>query len=179
MSKLREKFNTEIAQQLQKELDVKNVMDIPKLEKVTLNVGVGRGVKDSGFIDMVEDSLTRIAGQKPVRTKAKKSIANFKIREGMVVGLKVTLRGDRMYDFIEKLVNITFPRVRDFRGVSPKSVDKLGNLSIGIKENIAFPEIKADDIERMHGVEVTITSTAKDRESGMALFQALGIPFKK
>lgn len=179
MTKLREKFNTQIAEQLKQELQVKNVMQLPKLEKVTLNVGLGKSIKDSGFVDTVEDSLTRIAGQKPVKTKAKKSIANFKIREGMVVGMKVTLRGERMYDFVEKLIHITLPRVRDFRGISPKSVDNSGNLSIGIKENIAFPEIKADDIERMHGIEVTITSTAKDRETGLAFFKALGIPFKK
>lgn len=179
MTKLREKFNTQIAEQLKKELNLDNVMQLPKLEKVTLNVGLGKSIKDSGFVDTVEDSLTRIAGQKPVKTKAKKSIANFKIREGMVVGMKVTLRGERMYDFVEKLIHITLPRVRDFRGISPKSVDNSGNLSVGIKENIAFPEIKADDIERMHGIEVTITSTAKDRETGLAFFKALGIPFKK
>jgi len=179
MSKLREKFNTEIAPKLKEELGVKNVMELPKIEKITLNVGLGKGIKEASFIDVVEDSLTKIAGQKPVKTLAKKSIANFKIRKGMVVGMKVTLRGDRMYDFIEKFTNITLARVRDFRGISLKAVDPSGNLTVGIKENIAFPEIHADAIDRMHSLEVTFTSTAKDRESGLALFRAIGIPFKK
>ncbi len=178
MKKLREQYN-DILANLKTELGLSNVMEVPRLEKVTLNVGLGKGLSDNGFVDAVEESLTRITGQKPVKTLAKKSISNFKIREGMVIGMKVTLRGDRMFDFIDKLVHITLPRVRDFRGISDKSIDKAGNLNIGIKEHIAFPEIKADDIERVHGVEVTITTTADTREQGLALFKAIGIPFKK
>ncbi len=178
MKQLREQYN-DILANLKTELGLSNVMEVPRLEKVTLNVGLGKGLSDNGFIDAVEESLTRITGQKPVKTLSKKSISNFKIREGMVIGMKVTLRGDRMFDFIDKLIHITLPRVRDFRGISDKSIDKAGNLNIGIKEHIAFPEIKADDIERIHGLEVTITTTADSREQGLALFKAIGIPFKK
>ena len=176
---LHEKFKKDITPKLKEELGISNAMRVPKIEKVTLNVGVGKHSKDSSYLDAVEESLTAIAGQKAVRTEAKKSISNFKIREGMIVGMKATLRGKKMYDFIEKLIHITFPRVRDFRGISEKSVDASGNLTVGLKENIAFPEIKADAIERMHGIEITITTTAKNRQEGLALFKALGIPFKK
>jgi large subunit ribosomal protein L5 len=178
MATVKEQLHT-IQEQLKQQRGFENVMQVPRLEKVTINVGLGKSIKDSGFIDSVEASLTHIAGQKPVRTLAKKSISNFKLREGMPIGMKVTLRGDKMYDFLEKLIHITLPRVRDFRGINTKAVDASGNLTIGIKENIAFPEIKADAIERMHGLEVTITTTADNREDGLALFQAIGIPFKK
>jgi len=176
---LKTKFKKDITKGLQESLGFKNVMQVPNIEKVVLSVGVGKSLKDSSLIDIVEESLTAIAGQKPVKTVAKKSIANFKLREGMIVGLKVTLRGDKMYDFIEKFIAVTLPRVRDFRGISKKSVDKTGNLSIGIRENIAFPEIKADAIEKMHGIEVTMTTTATNKKDGLALLEAIGIPFKK
>jgi len=175
---LKEKYQKEISPKLKEEFGYKNNLQVPKLDKVVLNSGLGKGLKDSAFIENVESTLTRISGQKPVKTKAKKSISNFKIREGMEIGMKVTLRGKRMYDFIEKFIKVTLPRVRDFRGLNPKSVDKEGNLNIGIKEHIAFPEIKADEIEKLHGLEVTVVTTAKTKKEGLALLKALGFPFK-
>lgn len=177
--RLRELYKKEIVPRLKEQLGVKNQMLLPRLSKVVLNVGFGRMSKEKDYIANVEKSLTNISGQKPVMTKAKKSVSAFKIREGMVIGAKVTLRGQRMYDFIEKLVNITFPRVRDFRGISDKSVDKDGNLTIGFKENTAFPEIKVEDVNNTHGLEVIINTSAKNREEGLALFNLLGFPFKK
>lgn len=179
MKSLQQKYLQDIAPALKEKLQLKNVMQVPKLQKITLNVGLGRGVKEASFVDVVEQSLTRITGQKPVKTLAKKSISNFKIRQGMVIGMKVTLRGKKMYDFVNKLVHITLPRVRDFRGISPKTVDVQGNMSIGLKENIAFPEIKAEDISHMHGLQITMTTSAKNKQQALALFEALGMPFKK
>jgi len=175
---LREIYKNEAVKQLKKEFGYKNDFQVPSLEKAVLNIGVGKGLKDSNFIENVENTLLRITGQKPVKTKVKKSISNFKIREGMTIGMKATLRGKRMYDFIEKLIKVTLPRVRDFRGLELKSVDKKGNLNIGIKEHISFPEIKADEIEKLHGLEIAIVTTAKTKEEGLALFKALGFPFK-
>lgn len=177
--RLQEKYTKEIVPALQKELDRKNVHMIPKLEKVVLNVGVGKDSKDNKFIDLVADNIRRITGQEPVRTAAKKSISNFKLRKGSVVGLKVTLRNDRMYDFIERLVAITLPRVRDFSGINPKAMDDHGNLTIGFKEQIAFPEIVAEAIDRIHGLEVTLVTNASNKEDARALYNHLGIPFKK
>ncbi|MDO8490279.1 MAG: 50S ribosomal protein L5 [bacterium] len=165
--------------ELKKQFGFTNAIQVPKITKVTLNVGVGKSLKDPNFISMVEDSITRIAGQKPIRTKAKKSIASFKVREGQVIGLTVTLRKQRMLDFLNKLLNVALPRVRDFRGLDIKGIDKQGNLNIGFRENLAFPEIKSDEIERTHGLEVNITTTAKSFEQGAALFTLLGFPFKK
>ncbi|MAF24860.1 50S ribosomal protein L5 [bacterium] len=179
MVSVKQKYNKEVIPALQKELDLSNLMSTPRLEKVVVNIGVGQGLKDSRFNEVVVDTLTRITGQKPVSAKAKTSISNFKIREGMTVGYRVTLRGPRMYDFVDRLINVTLPRVRDFRGLSRKGVDAQGNLSIGFKEHIAFPEIKSDEVERIHGLEVTIVTTAKDRKSGLALFGQLGFPLKK
>lgn len=176
---LKEFYQKKVVQILKQEFGFKNDFQVPKVEKVVINAGLGKGLKDATFIDNVESTLTRIAGQKPLKTKAKKSISNFKIRQGMVIGLKSTLRGKRMYDFIEKLIKITLPRVRDFRGLPLESIDKKGNLNIGIKEHIAFPEIKADEIERLHGLEIAIVTSAKNKEEGAALFKALGFPFKK
>ncbi len=175
----KDNFKKQIAPQLQKDLEYKNIFQVPEIEKVVLNVGLGKGMKDSSFIETVENTLTRISGQKPVKTKAKKSISNFKIREGMDVGMKVTLRGSRMYDFIEKFIKVTLPRVRDFRGLILKSIDNEGNLNLGIKEHVSFPEIKADEIEKLHGLEVTFVTTAKSKKEGEILFKALGFPFKK
>jgi len=176
---LQESFKKKIVPELKKGFGFKNELQVPRLVKVVLNVGLGKGLKDAAFIDNVESTLQRITGQKPLKTKAKKSISNFKIRQGMVIGLKVTLRGKRMYDFVEKLIMATLPRVRDFRGLTLKNLDKKGNLNIGFKEHLAFPEIKADEIEKVHGLEIAIVTTAKTREEGQALFTALGFPFKE
>lgn len=176
---LKELYQKKISAELKEKLGYKNVFQVPKLEKVVFNVGLSKGLKDAAFLDIVESTLLRITGQRPVKTKAKKSISNFKIREGMVIGMKVTLRGQRMYDFIDKLIKVTLPRVRDFRGLPLKSIDPRGNLSIGIREHISFPEIKVDEIEKLHSLEVTIVTTAKDKKEGQALFEALGFPFRK
>jgi large subunit ribosomal protein L5 len=164
---------------LMTELKLTNVNALPKVLKVSVNAGLSRGLKDAKFIDAVESTLTRITGQKPVKTKAKTSISNFKIREGMIVGMMVTLRGGRMENFLEKLIHVTLPRVRDFQGISPKAVDAQGNLTIGFKEMVAFPEIRTDEVENVHGLEVTIATNAGTKERGLALFRALGVPFKK
>ncbi len=155
----------------------KNPMAVPRLKKVTINVGLSHGIKDPKFLDIAEETLRRISGQHPQRTLAKKSISNFKIRKGMVVGMAVTLRGRRMYDFVDKLVRVTFPRVRDFRGLSPDSFDAHGNFTVGFRENIAFPEIRPDEIERLHGLEVTVVTSAKTKEEGLGLLRILGFPF--
>lgn len=175
---LKERYQKEIAPQLASELGVKNRLALPRVEKVTISVGLSQGNKDPKVLDTVEQTLTRITGQKPVKTKAKKSIASFKIREGMVVGMMVTLRGQRMWDFLTRLTTTTFPRVRDFRGISSKLVDKQGNISIGFRENLAFPEIRPDEVERVHGLQITVTTTAGSKERGLKLFKALGFPFQ-
>ncbi len=177
--RLKEKYQKEIVPNLKEKFSYSNIFLVPKVEKVVLNVGFGRHNKEKEYIANVGKTLTKISGQKPVFTKAKQSISSFKIREGMVIGAMVTLHGQRMYDFLDKLVNISFPRVRDFRGISEKSVDKQGNLSIGFKENTAFPEVKVDDINNIHGLEVVIHSTATNKEEGLELFRLLGFPFKK
>jgi large subunit ribosomal protein L5 len=174
---LKTKFDEKIVPALMAEFGLKNKMAVPKVLKVTLNIGISASNKDPKLQETVATTLTRISGQKPVATIAKKAIAAFKIREGMVVGMKVTLRGHRMYDFLDKFVNVTLARVRDFRGVNAKSIDGKGNLSIGFKEHIAFPEIRPDEVERVHGIEVVITTNAGSREKGLALFRALGFPF--
>lgn len=176
---LYEKFKKEVVPAMKAEFGYKNIMQIPKVAKVIINSGVGRFIKEPHYIENVESTLTKISGQKPVRTKAKKSISNFKIREGMDIGVMVTLRGPRMYQFLEKLVSITLPRVRDFRGVSAKSFDSNGNYTIGFKENLSFPEIRSEDIEKMHGLQIIINTTAKNKEEGKALLTHLGIPFVK
>jgi large subunit ribosomal protein L5 len=177
--KLKEKYQKEVIPKLKEKFSYSNLFLVPKVEKVVLNVGFGRHNKEKEYIANVEKTLIKISGQKPVFTKAKKSIASFKIREGMIIGVMVTLRGQRMYDFLDKLVNISFPRVRDFRGISEKSVDKQGNLSVGFKENVAFPEVRIDDINNIHGLEIVIHSTATNKEEGLELFRLLGFPFKK
>jgi large subunit ribosomal protein L5 len=174
---LRTKFKKEVVTALKSELGLKNIHQVPVPKKVTVNVGLGKGLKDAKFAEVVEANLKRITGQKPVSTKARKSVSGFKIREGMVVGMVVTLRGNRMWDFINKLVNVSFPRVRDFRGISTSTVDHKGNISIGFKEHTAFPEIRSDEIETLHGLQVTITTNSDDKKHGLALFKALGFPF--
>ena len=176
---LYEKYKKEVVPALQKELGFKNAMQAPKIKKVILNAGIGRFVKEPRYIDNVENTLAKITGQKPMRTKAKKSISNFKIREGMEIGVAVTLRGARMYQFLDKLVSITLPRVRDFRGLSEKSFDKNGNYTIGFKENLAFPEIKAEELEKIHGLQITINTNAKNKAEGKALLTHMGFPFIK
>ncbi len=176
---LYKKYKEKIVPKLKEELSLKSVMNVPRLDKVVINVGVGKHVKESGYIDNVENTLRQITGQKPVRTKAKKAISNFKVREGMEIGVVVTLRGKKMYDFVEKLLAITFPRIKDFRGISPKAFDKGGNYNLGIKENLAFPEIKVDEIDKTHGLEVTVCTTASDAHGARILLNHLGFPFKK
>lgn len=179
MSQLYKKYQKEIVPSLTKELNLSNAMQAPKVVKVVLNVGVGKFVKESNFVENVEKTLLRITGQKPVRTRAKKSISNFKVRENMEIGVMVTLRGKRMYDFLEKLINVTFARMRDFHGITDKGFDKRGNFSLGLNENSAFPEIKAGEVDKMHGLQATIVTTAKNKEQGRALLTHLGFPFIK
>lgn len=184
---LQEKYRKEVIPALQKKFGYKNIHAVPKLEKVVMNSGVGKMINArkgkevlqndlTPIKDLVEE-LTLIGGQKPAIVRAKKSIAGFKLRAGMIAGVKVTLRGRRMYDFLSRLVNIALPRMRDFRGIQEKSVDRKGNITIGIREQIIFPEIPHDKVRQMWGVEVTLTTTAKSREEGIELFRQLGIPF--
>jgi len=177
--RLHELYNKEVKKALKEKFGYKNEMAIPKILKVSVNVGVGRFTKDKAYIDAVANTITRITGQKPVFTKSRKSISAFKVREGNIVGVMATLRGERMYDFLDKLVHVTFPRVRDFRGISEKIIDRTGNMSIGFKEHLPFPEVKADEVDSIHGIEVTVTTTAKSKEEGLELFRLLGFPFKK
>jgi large subunit ribosomal protein L5 len=175
---LKERYQKEIQPKLMQDLKLKNPMAVPKVSQVVVAAGISPTSKDAKFLETAEGVLTRITGQRPSKTKAKKSISNFKIRQGMVVGLRVTLRGPRMWDFLDKLLNVTFPRIRDFRGITSKLVDDTGNLTVGFKEFLPFPEIKPDEVERMHGLQVTLTTTAGSRDRGLALAKALGFPFK-
>lgn len=180
MSQLQKKFQKEISAQLGKELGLKNIMAVPKISKVVLNIGLSRAVSDKQWIDIAKSILVRITGQQPLETKAKKSISNFKIRQGMVIGAKVTLRGARMYDFLERLINATLPRLRDFYGLDTRQgFDGQGSYTMGFKEHIIFPEIGLDDVDKVHGLQVTIATTAKDPKSTLALLRAVGFPFKK
>jgi len=180
MAELKQHYQSKVVPALMKELGLKNPYAVPALHKVVLNIGLGRSLTDKTFVETATSTLQRITGQKPVLTKAKKSISNFKIREGMVVGAKVTLRGPRMYDFIDKLVNIAFPRVRDFHGLDKqKGFDGRGNYVIGFKEHIVFPEIKSDEVEKLHGLEIAVNTSARDDKSCRALLIALGFPFKR
>ncbi|HQB50710.1 MAG TPA: 50S ribosomal protein L5 [bacterium] len=176
--RLKEKYNKEIAPALQKQFQYTNKFDIPKLTKVVINVGVGRFSKDKAYLDNVKETLLKITGQQPMMNPARKSISAFKVREGMIVGVSVTLRGQRMFDFVEKLVSVSLPRIRDFRGIGAKLVDQHGNMSIGLKESSCFPEIRADEIEKSHGLEICLTTTAKQREEGVTLFKMMGFPFR-
>ena len=178
-SNLYKKYKEVVVPALMKELGFKNVMQVPKINKVVVNAGIGRFVKEPHYIDNVEKTLTNITGQKPMRTKAKKAISNFKIREGMEIGVAVTLRGPKMYNFLEKLVNVTFPRIRDFRGISDAGFDKNGNYTIGFKENVAFPEVKAGEVDKIHGLQLIINTSAKNKEAGRALLSQIGFPFVK
>lgn len=176
---LRETYSKKIVPEMMKRLGLKNAMAVPKVKLVSINVGMtASNLKDAKYAETVENTLIRITGQKPIRTLAKKSIASFKIRQGMPIGMVVSLHGARMWHFLEKLVGVTLPRIRDFRGLNPKSVDKQGNMSIGFKEYIAFPEIRSDEVERLHGLQVTITTDAGTRERGLELFKLMGFPFR-
>ena len=177
MSELKEKYKKEVVPQLMKLGGYKNIMQVPRLEKVSLNIGLGEANQDAKALESAEKDLTAISGQHPVITRAKKSIAAFKLREGMNVGLRVTLRGERMYQFLEKLVNAALPRMREFRGVPPSSFDGRGNYTLGFKEQTLFPEIDYDKIDKSRGLEVSIVTTAKTDEEGKNLLELLGMPF--
>lgn len=177
MARLKEKYVKEIIPALQKEFGYTNVMAIPKLDKVIINIGLGEAVQNDKAVDAAVGDLTIISGQKPLVTRAKKSIAGFKLREGMPIGVKVTLRGDRMYEFVDRLFSVALPRVRDFHGVPSKSFDGRGNYSLGLKEQLIFPEIDYDKIDKIRGMQVVFTTTAKTDEEGRALLAQLGMPF--
>jgi len=177
--KLHDKYKKEMMPKLKEKFGYTNNLMIPKIEKVVLNVGFGKHTKEKAYMENVANALTAISGQKPVMTKAKKSISSFKIREGMVIGATVILRKKRMYDFLEKLLNVTFPRVRDFRGITDKGIDRTGNMTIGFKEHLPFPEVRGDEVENVFGLEVSFATTAKNREEGLELFKLMGFPFKK
>ncbi len=177
MSRMKDKYNDEVAKGLMEKFGYKNIMEIPKIEKVVINMGVGEAVSNPKILDVAVNDMMTIAGQKPVVTRAKKSIAAFKIREGMPIGAKVTLRGERMYQFLDKLLNIALPRVRDFRGVSPKSFDGRGNYTMGIKEQLIFPEIEYDKIDKIRGMDIIIVTTAKTDEEARELLKLMGMPF--
>ncbi|MBI5037259.1 MAG: 50S ribosomal protein L5 [Candidatus Kerfeldbacteria bacterium] len=179
MKSLLEQYRTQIVPELRKQFGFTNNLQVPRVTKVTLNSGTGKALVNEKLLEVVVNTLTRISGQRPIRTKARQSISAFKIREGLVVGVAVTLRGKRMYHFLEKLINIALPRVRDFQGIDPKSVDPSGNLTIGFKEHTVFPEIRSDEVESIHGLQVIITTSAKTKAEGLALLTAMGIPFKK
>jgi large subunit ribosomal protein L5 len=179
MNRLKEKYVKEIVPALQKQFNYTSVMQVPKLEKVVINMGVGDAIANAKALEEAVAELTVIAGQKPVITKAKKSIANFKLREGMAIGCKVTLRGERMYEFLDKLVNISLPRVRDFRGISRNAFDGRGNYTLGVKEQLIFTEINYDKVNKIRGMDVVIVTTAKNDEEGRALLSAIGMPFEK
>ena len=178
MSNFKEKYTKEIIPALMKEFRYTSVMQVPKLEKIIVNIGAGEGSKDEKFITAAVNDLTKITGQKPVVTKARKSIAGFKIREGQPVGVKVTLRGENMYYFFEKLVKVGLPRVRDFRGVSAHSFDGHGNYTLGIKEQLIFPEIEYDDVVKVRGMDIVFVTTAKSNEEAKSLLKGFGMPFK-
>jgi len=179
MARLKEKYNNEVAPEMMKKFGYKNIMEIPKLEKVIVNMGIGDGKDNPKGLEAAVKDLTAIVGQKPVITKAKKSVSNFKLREGMSVGTKVTLRGERMYEFVDKLLNIALPRVRDFRGVSPKAFDGRGNYALGIKEQLIFPEIEYDKVEKVRGMDIIFVTTADTDEESRELLKLMGMPFAK
>ena len=179
MARLKEKYRKEIAPAIAKDFDIKNTMAIPKLEKIIINMGVGEAISNSKVLDKAVDELQTIAGQKPVVTKAKKSIAAFKLREGMSIGTMVTLRGDRMYEFLDRLISVALPRVRDFRGISPKSFDGRGNYTLGIKEQLIFPEIDFNKVDQTRGMNISLVTTAPNDEQARALLKSLGMPFRQ
>ena len=179
MNRLYEQYQKEVAPALFKSFEFKNVMQVPRIKKVVVNIGVGEALDNAKALDAAVEDLTKIAGQKPVISLARKSIANFKLREGRAIGVKVTLRGERMWSFLDRLMNVALPRVRDFRGISPDSFDGRGNYTLGFREQLVFPEIDYDKIDKVRGLEVSIVTTAKSDEHGRELLQMLGMPFRK
>jgi large subunit ribosomal protein L5 len=179
MSRLQEKYSSELVGKLQEKLGLANPMEVPRITKITINMGVGEAVADKKVLENARADLEKISGQRPLTTLARKSVASFKIRDGMPVGCKVTLRRERMYEFLDRLVNIAIPRIRDFRGLSPRAFDRFGNYSMGVAEQIIFPEINYDEIDALRGMDITITTTARNPEEGRALLEAFDFPFKQ
>ncbi len=178
-ARLKKIFNEKIVPELKKKLELKNTMEVPRILKITVNMGVGEAVADKKVMDAATADMAKITGQKPAVTKAKKSVATFKVRDGQAIGCKVTLRGDRMYEFLDRLVSIAIPRIRDFRGISTRSFDGRGNYSLGVKEQIIFPEIQYDQIDQIRGMDITISTSARDDKHGRALLEAFNFPFRK
>ena len=177
-ARLRTRYQKEVAPQIAKDFGIRNPMAIPRVEKIVLNMGMGEAIANSKILDTAVEELRSIGGQKPVITKAKKSIASFKLRQGMPIGVMVTLRGDRMYEFLDRLVSVALPRVRDFRGVSPKAFDGRGNYTIGVREQLIFPEIDFNKVDKLRGMNISIVTTARNDEQARALLKALGMPFR-
>jgi large subunit ribosomal protein L5 len=179
MTRLQQFYRDTIVPQLKEQLQLSNVMEVPRITKITLNMGVGEAVADRKVIDAAAGDLAKITGQKPLICKAKRAVATFKVREGLPIGCKVTLRGARMYEFLDRLISVALPRVRDFRGISPRGFDGRGNYSMGVREQIIFPEIQYDTIDQLRGMDITITTTARDNKQGRALLDAFKFPFRK
>jgi large subunit ribosomal protein L5 len=179
MARLQQYYRETVVPRLKQELKIENAMQVPRITKITVNMGVGEAVADRKVMDAAVTDLSKITGQKPLVTKSRKAIASFKLRAGLAVGAKVTLRGARMYEFLDRLINIAMPRIRDFRGVSPRSFDGQGNYSLGVKEQIIFPEIQYDQVDQLRGMDITITTTAVDNRQGRALLEAFNFPFRK
>jgi large subunit ribosomal protein L5 len=175
---LRDKYKTDIVPKLMKEFNYSNIMQVPKLEKITINRGLGEAAQNAKALEASLTEIAKIAGQKPVVTRAKKAIAGFKIRQGMPIGMMVTLRGERMYAFLERLIHLSLPRIRDFRGISPNSFDGRGNYTLGLREQLIFPEVSYDSIDQIRGMDVTIVTTAQSDEEGRALLREMGMPFR-
>jgi large subunit ribosomal protein L5 len=179
MARLKQFYREKVVPKLRSELELANPMEVPKIVKITVNMGVGEAVADRKVIDAAVGDMTKITGQKPIVCKARKAIATFKVREGLPIGCKVTLRGDRMYEFLDRLITVAMPRIRDFRGVSARGFDGRGNYSMGVREQIIFPEIQYDQIDQIRGMDITITTTARDNKQGRALLEAFSFPFRK
>ena len=179
MVRLQQYYREQVVPRLRQDLKIENIMQVPRISKITVNMGVGEAVADKKVMDAAVADLTKITGQKPLVTKSRKAIASFKIRAGLPIGAKVTLRGARMYEFLDRLINIAMPRIRDFRGVSARSFDGQGNYSLGVKEQIIFPEIQYDQVDQIRGMDITITTTAVDNRQGRALLEAFNFPFRK
>ena len=178
-ARLKDRYQKEVAPAIAKEFGIKNPMAVPRVEKIVINMGMGEAVANAKILDTAADELRAIAGQKPVITKAKKSIASFKLRQGMPIGVMVTLRGDRLYEFLDRLVSIALPRVRDFRGVSPKAFDGRGNYTIGVREQLIFPEIDFNKVDKLRGMNISIVTTARNDDEARALLKSLGMPFRQ
>lgn len=178
-SRLKEKYQNEVVGKLTEQFGYENVHEVPKLTKIVINVGLGEAKDNQNLLNAAKDEIALITGQRPIELKAKKSVANFKLREGQAIGTKVTLRREKMYDFLDKLISISLPRVRDFRGTNPNSFDGRGNYSLGIKEQLIFPEIKYDDVDFLHGMDINIVTTAKTDEEAKAFLELMGMPFRK